>query len=200
MLPTMRWLLATGTLLLVAPLLLGQAGENDEMVANPLYKYWANFKPGSTSVRSEKTVYHGASKPFVPDGVDMKVVRYKLLSVSPEKVVVQMIVTERDFLGYIEAAPTKMAYPAKIKKSYLQAALHNVDAKPGEDTIKLKDQTIACKTLEGVEKKGGETVEHKVWLSDEVPGGIIRRTSISRQDGKAVAETTISLKSFKKAE
>jgi hypothetical protein len=33
-----------------------------------------------------------------------------------------------------------------------------------------------------------------------VPGGIVKRTQITRQEGKVVADTTIMLKSFKHAD
>jgi hypothetical protein len=175
-------------------------GGDDDMVDHPFYKHWANCKPNSTVTLTEKTVFHGPEKNQLPDGIDEKIVTRKLLSVNAKGVVVQTITSEHDFLGMIESAPTKATYAAKIKKSHLQAALHNINAKPGEDTVTFNGKKIACKTLEGVEKKEGSTIEHKVWISDTVPGGVVKRTQTTSQDGKVVAETTIMLKSYKQAE
>ncbi len=90
---------------------------DDPLVDHPLYTHWANCKPGSTVTLIEKTVFDSPEKNQVPDGVDEKVVTRKLLSVNAKEVVVQTVVSERDFLGMIESAPTKTTYAAKIKKA-----------------------------------------------------------------------------------
>jgi hypothetical protein len=178
----------------------GEKDEKDEMVVNPLYKFWANCKPGSTVTLLEKTALGGPEKETVPDGVDTKEVTTKLLSVTPEKVVVEVVVTEHEFLGAIESAPTKKIYPAKIKKSHLQAGLHGIDPKRGEEALEVLGEKLTCQTLAGTEKKDEREVEHKVWVSDKVPGGIVKHTRVTKQDGKLVADTTITVTAFKQAE
>jgi hypothetical protein len=195
-----RWLLAVGTVLVVTPLLTVQAAEGDEMVANPLYKYWANHKPGSTVTLLETTKLTGPEKEQTPDGIDEKVVTSKLLKVTPEGVVVEVVVTERDFLKTVESAPTKTTYPAKIKKSWLEAALHGANPKIGKDTLTLKDKKYECTTISGTEKKDGTEVTHEIWVSEQVPGGIVKHTRVTKQDGKLVADTTIVLQSYKAGE
>jgi hypothetical protein len=192
-----RWLLAVGTILVVSPLLAVQAAEGDEMVANPFYKYWANHKPGATVTLLEKTILTGPEKALVPDGIDEKVVTTKLVKVTAESVVVEVVVTERDFLKTIETAPTKTTYPAKVKKSYLAAALHGADPKMGKDTLTLLDKKFECVTFSGTEKKEGTEVTHEIWVSEQVPGGIIKHTRVTKQEGKLVADTTIVLQSYK---
>src|SRR3954451_6818960 len=86
--------------------------DNDEMVDNPKYKFWASHKPGTTSTYHEVTKYSGSEKDSVPGGKDEKTVIYKLLSVSKDKVVVQTTVIEEEYLGTVESAPTKLTYPA----------------------------------------------------------------------------------------
>jgi hypothetical protein len=200
MLNAARWMLAVGTVLLVCSLTTVRSAEGDEMVTNPYYKYWANCKPGSTVTLLEKTLFTGPEKEQLPDGIDTKEVTSTLLSVSPDKVAVQTTVTEHEFLGAIESAPTKKIYPAKVKQSHLRAGLHGIDPKRGEDTLEAAGQKLACVTLAGTEKKEGTEVVHKVWLSEKVPGGIVKHTRVTKQDGKVVADTTIVVKSFKKEE
>lgn len=190
-----------GALMVLGPVFSGQEGGEDPLVDHPLYTHWANCKPGSTVTLTEKTIFSGAEKAQVPDGIDDKVITRTLLSVSPKSVTVSMVVSERDFLGMIESAPTKMTYAAKIKKSHLQAGLHNINATPAEETIKVQGKEILCKTLAGTEKKqDGTTLVHKIWYSDAVPGGVVKRTQVTSQDGKVVADTTIMVKSFKRVE
>src|SRR5205807_89715 len=101
-----------------------------------------------------------------------KRITYKLLSVTPVNVVVQVVVREREFLGEIESAPTKVIYRPKIKKSHLYAGFSefSIDTKKGEETITVGGKTIACKTVSGSQKKGNSLVEQKMWYSDTVPG------------------------------
>jgi hypothetical protein len=133
----------------------------------------------------------------VPDGIDEKVVTTKLVKVTPESVVVEVAVTETDFLKKVESAPTKTTYPAKVKKSWLQAALHGADPKMGKDTLTLLDKKFECTTISGTEKKEGTEVTHEIWLSEQIPGGIVKHTRVTKQDGKLVADTTIVVQSYK---
>jgi hypothetical protein len=189
------WVFAA--LFLAAPLLAVHGADKEDLVPNPHYKFWSNCKPGSTVTLLEKTVFGGADKELVPDGVDEKEVTSKLVSVTPENVVVSVGVVEHDFLSTIEPAPTKKTYPAQVTKANLHAGLHGVDPKKGEDTLKILGQDIKCVTWSGTEKKEGTEVEHKLWLSDKVPGGIVKHTRVTKQDGKVVADTTIIVKAFK---
>lgn len=174
----------------------------EELVANPYYKFWASAKPGATAVHLEQTKLSGPEGKLVPDGVDEKQITYKLVEATPEKAVVEMVVTERDFLGFVQAAPTRYIYPAKLKKTFVERILAEAGAKPGEDSVKVDGKDVKCKTLAGVMKgNDGEQIEFKLWLADEVPGSIVKqvRTTKSKDKGEAIAETTTTLQSFKKA-
>ena len=173
----------------------------EEMAPNPYYKFWAPFKPGSTAVHLEQTKLSGAEGKLVPGGVDEKRITYKLANVNENRAIVEMVVTEQDFLGYVQAAPTKYIYPAKWKKSHLDRIILEDGGKTGEETLKLKDKEIKCKTVAGTVKgPDGEQVEFKLWLSDAVPGTIVKQVRTTRQKGDLVAETTTTLESYKKAE
>src|SRR5262245_62736073 len=92
------------------------AWAQEDLVANPYYKFWASSKPGATAVRIEKTKLGGPEGKLVPGGVDEKRIAYKLVEVDDDRAVVEQVVTEQDFLGYIQSAPTRYIYPAKWKK------------------------------------------------------------------------------------
>ena len=192
MLRTMRVLLAIGLLGVSVPLLVAD-DDKDKLVDNPMYGGWANHKPGARATVAETTTYTGSdNKDAVPEH---KVITYTLLSVSAAKVVVRAVVTEDELLGTVESAPTKHTYPAKLKQSYVNAALPDLDAKKGEETIKWKGKTIKCRTLYGSFKKDGSTVEFKACLNPRIPGGVVKRTRIVKQD-KSTITTTITLQSF----
>jgi hypothetical protein len=196
-------MLAAGVLGLVVSLSAGFGGDG-ETTENPHYKHWAGFKVGTTVILTEKTTFGDDATDDLPGGVDEKTITYKLVSVSPERVVVESVVLEKEFLSITESAPTKIVYPAKVKKAHLEAVLLAAGAKHGEETLKVKmhkeEKAIKCMTIAGGRKKSGEEVKQKFWLSPTVPGGIVKRTRATMHDGKLVAETTTSLESYKMAE
>jgi hypothetical protein len=182
-------------------LMASTAWAQEEMVANPYYKFWAGSKPGATAVHLERTKLSGPEGKLVPDGVDEKRIAYKLVEVNNDRVVVEMVVTEQDFLGYVQAAPTRYIYPAKLKKAHLERILLADGGKTGEDTVKVEGKDLKCKTLAGTVKgSDGEQIEFKLWLSDDVPGTIVKQVRTTRQKGDLIAETTTTLQSYKKAD
>ena len=200
---TTRWVVAAGVLGLAVSLAAGSGGD-EEATENPYYKHWASFKQGTTVVLTERTTFGDDATDELPGGVDEKTVEYKLVSVSPKRVVVESTVTEKEFLSTTESAPTKITYPAEVNKAYLEAVLLAAGAERGEETLKVRvgkeEKEIKCNTIAGTRKKKSEDVKQKFWLSPTVPGGIVKRTRATMRDGKLVAETTTSLRSYSVAE
>jgi hypothetical protein len=193
------WTKTCGFLGLVCALALAASAsaQDDEMVANPKYKFWASHKAGTTATYQEVTKFTGGNKDTVPGGKEEKTIVYKLLNVSKEKVVVQTTVTEEEGLGLVEQAPTKHIFFAKVKKSTLSALLDEFGAKEAEEeTVKVGKDEIKCKVLSGVQKKDDAVITYKLYYSDSVPGGVVKRTRFSKSGEKFGAETTISLVSF----
>jgi len=176
--------------------------KKEETIENPYYKFWSGSKVGATSVSLETTKFSNAdSKQWTPEGVNEKRITYKLVEVNEKRVVVEMVVTEREFLGFVQSAPTRYIYPAKIRQEHLERFLQSTGAKTGEETVKCADKELKVKTVSGTIKgSGGEETEYKIWLSDEVPGSIVKKVRTTRQKGEVIAETTIVLESYKKAE
>src|SRR5262249_28377993 len=135
------------------------AEEDDKdgaMVENPKYKFWSGFKPGATSTYTEVTKYHGAEKATVPGGVESKTNTYRLLNTNKDRAVVLTTVVEEDFLSTVESAPTRITYPAKVKKANLEAALQEWSVEEGKDeTVKVGGKEIKCKVRSGKGKVEG---------------------------------------------
>src|SRR5262249_20752558 len=155
------------------------------MAANPYYKFWSRSRPGATAVHLEQTKLSGPEGKFIPGGVDEKRIAYKLVEVNDERAVVEMVVTEQDFLGFVQAAPTRYIYPAKWKKVALDRILLEDGGKTGEETMKVADKELKCKTVAGTVKgPNDEQIEFKLWLSDDVPGSIVKQVRTTRQKGE----------------
>lgn len=195
----LRKLFGAVTLVLMLSMTLTAEEGKAEMVDNPMFKAWAGFKVGSTATVVEKTTSVD-SKEATPDGVDEKIIMYKLVSVSDKKVVVSATVIEHEFLGTIELAPTKHHYPAKISKANLQAVAQEYDAKPTSEEIKVLGKEMKTELLSGTHKKGDVEVEYKLWYSKSVPGAIVKKSRTTKKDGKVVASTTVEVTAYKVAE
>src|SRR5262249_44906371 len=91
-----------------------------EQVANPYYKFWSKSKPGATAVLKETTKLSGPAAASAPEGTDVKTVTYKLVELNDEKAVVETRVTQEENFGYVESAPTRHIYPAKMSKAALE--------------------------------------------------------------------------------
>jgi hypothetical protein len=179
-----------------------EQARDEQTVENPYFKFWRGFKVGSTAVHQETTkLGNPESRLWARDGVDEKRIACKLVEVNDQHVVVEMVVTEREFFGFVQAAPTRYIYPAKVRKQDLERFFLETGAKTGEDSMKVHDKEMKVKTVEGtVKSPAGQETEYKLWLSDEVPGRIVKKTRTTRQKGEVVAETTITLETCKKAE
>jgi hypothetical protein len=187
------WAAALLTIFLTCPV-----RAQEEMVANPYYKFWSGAKPGATAIHLEQTKLAGPEGKLVADGVDEKRITYKLAEINDDRVVVEMVVTERDFLGYVQAAPTRYIYPAKLKKTHLERVLKEIGAKTGEDSVKVDGKDVKCRTVTGSTKgANGEEIDYKLWLCDDVPGSVVKQVRTTKQKGELVAETTTLLQSHK---
>jgi hypothetical protein len=197
MIKTLRVLMALG-MLLCWSLAAGRAGDDSGPTAeNPLYKFWAHFKPGATSTYTQVTNYHDAEKEAFPGGADTKTISYRLVSADGDRAVVRTVVVEEDFLSSVESAPTRITYPARVKKANLEAIFEEWGVgEAGEETIKVAGKEIKCKVRSGTKKSEGSTVEFKLCYSDAVPGGVVKRVRVTRDGDKVVAETTTTLVSF----
>jgi hypothetical protein len=181
-------------LLAAAPLVSAQE------VDNPYYKFWSKSKPGATVVFKEVTKLSGAAAASAPDATDVKTVTYKLVEADKDKVVVETRVTQQENFGFVESAPTRQIYPAKMSKAILEELLAETGAKGEDATLKVGDKEMKVKLLSGTMKKGDEEAAFQIWLSDEVPGTIVKRHRTAKVKGEVVAETTVELVSYKKGD
>jgi hypothetical protein len=187
-----RFTSAMGAVLLVCAVFPARAAEDSEMVDNPYYRNWASFKVGAQAVHNEKTVHGDGS-------IEEKKVQYQLAQVADKNVVVRTFVIERELLSTIETAPTRIIYPAKVKKADLEAALIAFGAKRGKDTIKVLGKEMEVNTIEITKKQKNEEVKVKIWHTPKIPGGIVKKVQTTSEDGKEVATTTTTLASYRVA-
>ena len=168
-----------------------------EDVDNPYYTFWSKSKVGATVVHKETTKLSGAAAASAPDATDVKIVTYKLVELNKDEAVVEARVRQEENFGYVEAAPTRHIYPAKMSKAVLAELLAETGAKSEAGTLKVGDKEMKVKVISGNMKKGDEDVDFKLWLSDDVPGAIVKRQRTTKVKGEVVANTVVEVVSFK---
>lgn len=170
-------------------------GADDEMIPNPVYKHWANFKIGASVTRREKVKFSADS----PEGqiyherTLVKDIVYKLIETTPEKAVVEVIDVEHG-RGYVqESAPFKITYFAKIKKG-LGTPKDAFDQHKQEDVdVEWNGKNYKATMVATSHKVGGITRSQKIWLSDEIPGGIIKDIKTQKKGDDLISESTLEV-------
>lgn len=201
------WCVCTGLLLLglvAAPSVNAQEGkEKGEEIDNPIYKHWSKFKVGATVVRREKVKF-SADNPEAqrhPEGTLVKDTTITLLEVTAKKVVVQYVEAEHG-RGFVrENAPVKLTYFAHIKKGTLSTPKEDFTKHKQEEvevTLKHKGKSITYKTtlVDTTFTLGGITRSQQIWLSDEVPGGIVKDHRSQKKGDKTLSESSLEVLSY----
>jgi hypothetical protein len=191
----MRALLRSVAILALLSLCSAARTQDKELVENPYYKYWSKSKVGASVELKETNKTAGTAE--APAEEDVKRITHKLVALTAEKAVVETVVTEGEVFGFVESAPTKHIYPAKMSKAVLEEVLQETAAKGSEATVKVGDKEYKAMLLTGTIKKGEEETAFQIWVTDQVPGGVAKRVRTTKLKGQLVAETTIEVTSFK---
>ncbi len=160
-----------------------------DMVNNPPYAQWSQFKPGaSVTVKEVDTQADGSVAEIV--------ITSKLLSKSKTQVKVQTVVTlggAGKSSSVAERTQTIEEYPAKVP--YEQSQSPNTagySVTEGKESIELKGKPVEAEWVESTLTNGDEITVEKVWTTNDVPGGIIKQT-MTRTHGAQVVKTSTEL-------
>ena len=130
----------------------------EELIDNPQFAHWTKFNIGSSATLSTEIKTSGQTISTVSTN--------KLLEKDGEKVIVEISGTMNIAGQKNELPPQKQTIPAQIaKRSIKQAATEAVEA---------AGKTFDCKIYEMLNDPGQPDAKAKVWLSDEVPGGVVK--------------------------
>jgi hypothetical protein len=197
-----RFLPALAALVCLA-LATARGADADDLVTNPRYKGWADFKPGATVTHKEKTRFPAGSPEgkYYPQGLDERDITYKLVSLSPDRAIVETVVLDYELLSRVEAAPTRIIYPAKVKRAYVEEAHERLKVKEGKEDVEALGKTYKCEWYETTRTTAdGEVVTRRRWIAAEVPGGIVKELTVTKKGDQVIAETTTTTLQLKAGE
>lgn len=149
-------------------------------VPNPAYEAWSKFKPGATAkvVGSTKTM-----------GLETVVeITTRLVEVTPQQATVEVSAVITSGGNRVEQAPERAPVAARVKQSEAPAPV-------GEEEITVNGQKYHCRVYELKKTEDGTTLTARTWMSDQVPGGIVKVESVT--SGQVASDTRFELKEFK---
>src|SRR5262245_50174756 len=188
-----RVIAATGTLIVG---LAGSVGAQtarpgpDEMVDNPPFANWAQFRPGTIVMQKEVV--------SLPNGRKLEqLITYKLVQKNKADVVVESTVKDK-VAGATESSRTLNTYPARVK-------MRDVSTEPGPDVsvtegkeeMTVKGRKLAVEWVEAVTRSGDDVWTEKMWTAREIPGGIVKQTVVHKRGDKLVSESVLEMTDFK---
>jgi hypothetical protein len=174
--------------LCVAFTLLGSSLACAEMIDNPQYKQWAKFKPGAW-VKHKSEMAMGDQK-------TSQEMTTKLVSVTPEKAVVEttMVMVMGD--QKMEMPAQKMDVPAKVEKKPEATATEKPQTKEGDETIDVGGKKYKCHWTETTMKMDAGTTVSKVWMCEDIPGNLARMESKSQMGEMGASNTTLTVTEY----
>lgn len=166
------------------------SARTEETADNPQYTSWASHKPGTTVTLAMATSAAGQS-------MNMTMVQ-KLLEVTPEQVVIEMT-GEMEMGGQKQAAPVqKVTHKAKVspeqaKMAWMAPGAKGTAKEAGSETVQADGKSYACKVMEFTGESQGTGSKGKVWLSNDVPGQVVKAEM--QTEGAMAATISMQLKS-----
>ena len=195
----MRWHLTYSVTILAAALFLMGAGDDKQTTepppANPAYQEWSQFKPGSFVSTYQTVLVHQDPALMLESGEPPNAQVYrdtqKLLMVTPERAVVEDTAAE---VGPGE----EIVHPA-VKLVFLNDHSAIATTKPpageetklteGDEAVQVNGKKIQTHWVESSIKAGADESVAKSWLSDEIPGGLVRETVKKYKNGKLIFDS-----------
>ncbi len=174
-------------------LVVASPGLTQEKIDNPEFASWAKFKPG-TSITLKTSNAMGQIK-------SETAITTTLLEVADEKLVVEMTVVSSVNGMEFKSPPTKREVPKSVT---LPAGTPKPDpnkkaeglVEEGTETLKISGMDVKAKCFKIKSKVNGIEVESKSWISDDVPGGLVK--SETTTTGAMPTMLKMELTEFKK--
>ncbi|HVP12838.1 MAG TPA: hypothetical protein VMV94_16815 [Phycisphaerae bacterium] len=167
-------------------------------VDNPMYKHWAQFKPGSFS-ETKSEINMGDTKINSTTTMTLK-------ELTPEKAVVEVKAVSVMGGQNMEAPPHMLDIPAKIeeekakeidppKKGDKVNGADVQEVKQGEEELQIADQKLKCKWVELKLVVNDQITTQKTWTSEDVPGRVVK--NVLSVAGKQKGDTQSLVSKFK---
>jgi hypothetical protein len=176
---------------------------------NPEYAQWSHFKPGTYVTLERKVFEHGENNVGVveamahPPGAAVMRINSKMVDLDKDKAVLE---ETRIDLG--DGSETQM--PADKVTLFANGQVSNASdsmwepSKPqtvketeGDEDLTVMGNKLKTHWVETSIKIGNEVSTAKDWLSDDVPGGLVKEETKKTWNGKVLVESATKVIDYK---
>lgn len=169
------------------------AAPADDAIPNPEFTGWAKFKKGTFVTVKTTSVAAGVTSEALSTTT--------LIEVGADKLVLEYVTVSKFNGMEFKLPPTKrevtktFTLPKGVKKDDVTPPMQEVATENGTETIKVGGTEYKAKWTKTKVEIAGTTTEAKVWMSDAVPGTMVKMESTTT--GKITSTTTVELVEFK---
>jgi len=177
---------------------------------NPEYAQWSHFKPGTYVTLERKILEHHENNIGVveamahpPGGAVMRI-STKLVDLDKDKAVLQETRIDLEEGSETEMPPDKVTLYANDEISHADESLMEKPSKPetvkqteGDEDLTVMGNKVKTHWVETSLKTGNEVSVSKDWLSDDVPGGLVKEEVKKTVGGKLLAESVTKVIDYK---
>jgi hypothetical protein len=207
--PTLSAAILTSSLLCASLFLMAADDSHPPQPANPEYAEWAHFKPGTYVTLERRVFEHGENNVGVveamahPPGASVMRINTKMVDLDKDKAVLE---ETRIDLG--DGSETQM--PADKVTLFASGQVSNASdsmlepSKPqtvketeGDEELTVMGNKLKTHWVETSIKIGNEVSTAKDWLSDDVPGGLVKEETRKTWNGKLLVESATRVIDYK---
>jgi hypothetical protein len=184
--------IAAAVAVLTLTLAAGAARAADQTLPNPEFASWSKFKPG-TSVTLKSVNEFDKTKLE-------SVMTMTLVEVGADKLVIETTNVARINGMEIKSPPEKRDVAKTFTIPKVEVKDDPKAEKPkteeGTETLKAAGVEVKAKWYKFTQEADGTKTESQTWMSDEIPGGLVK--TVTKVTGAATATYTTEVVEFKK--
>jgi len=157
-----------------------------DQIDNPTYKAWSKFKPGTSATMKMESDAGGMKSETETTTT--------LVELNADKAVVETKMSMNAGGQKMDMPAQKTDVPAKLDKPPEAAAPNTPKPEVKESTEEVEipgGKKVKAKVTETKSDANGMKTVSKVWMSDEVPGGMVKMETT--MDGTVKGTTTMKL-------
>jgi len=207
--PTLSAAILGSSLLCASFLAIAADDSHPPAPANPEYQQWSKFKVGTYVTLERKVFEHGENNVGVvaamahPPGAEYMRINTKLVDLNKDQAVLE---ESRTDLG--DGSETQM--PADKVTLFANGQVSNASdtmwepSKPqtvketeGDEELTVMGNKLKTHWVETSIKTGNEVSTAKDWLSDDVPGGLVKEETKKTWNGKLLVESATRVIDYK---
>jgi hypothetical protein len=208
--PTLSAAILGASLLCAGPFALAADTSHPPEPANPEYAQWARYKPG-TYVTVERRVFeHRENNVGVveamahPPHAAVMRINTKLVDLNKDKAILEETRIDLGDGSETEMPPDKVTLFANGEVSNASDSLwqkppkqQTVKETEGDEELTVMGNKIKTHWVETTVKTGNEVSWSKDWLSDDVPGGLVKEETKKTWGGRTLVESSSKVIDYK---